>query len=389
MLWTYAHFELVLMSVRALSDGVQELLSSPLLTERRVAELLDPILRKRPSLVLLVFSLLIRRLLLPDIGPDAHNIALLYSFCLDRTHVGTFEGLSLALETHATLLLQCVIVEGNLRFEDQPHSVCALMRHKGALSIIFKALALTPWLSKEDVAALVQAPIIQRLRTSEQYSRRQEHFTKQTNFVTASKLIVNITRQKYPLLHSRYSAILYSIVQNYDTLFNSIESADNAPLFREYLHALQAERSSAAGNFAQLGPYFKWRHYRDQILAAAARERSRDQPTVIKTVMINIRGFAEHSRARSSNFTLTYNAFLREMLRITSNTIPLENELKKQEEIIETLLSNNIRAAAIALPTNTLKQCHDMLILAGLIRQDVLNCSGTTLFLLGVSYGTD
>lgn len=72
-----------------------------------------------------------------------------------------------------------------------------------------------------------------------------------------------------------------------------------------------------------------------------------------------------------------------EMLRITSNTIPLENELKKQEEIIETLLSNNIRAAAIALPTNTLKQCHDMLILAGLIRQDVLNCSGTTLFLLG------
>ncbi|EFO65034.1 Hypothetical protein GLP15_2578 [Giardia lamblia P15] len=377
------------MSVKALSDGVQELLSSPLLTERHVSEILDPILRKRPSLVLLVFSLLIRRLLLPDIGLDAHNIALLYSFCLDRTHVGIFEGLSLALETHATLLLRCVIVEGKLRFENQIHSVHALVQHKGALSIIFKTLALTPWLSKEDVAILVQTPIIRHLRAKERCFCRQEHFTKQTNFITASKLIINIIQQRYLLLRSRYSVILYSIMQNYDTLFNSIESTAHASLFQKYLYTLQAERSSANENFAQLGPYFKWRHYRDQILAAATRERSQDQPTVIKTVMISIRGFAEHSRTSNSNFTLIYNTFLKQMLRISSDTIPLENELKKQEEIIETLLSNNIRAATIPLPINTLKQCHDMLVLAGLIRQDVLNCSGTVLFLLGVSYGME
>lgn len=387
VLWTYSHFELVLMAFRVLSDGIQEMMSMPLLTERQVIELLDPILRKRPCLILLVFSLLIRRLLLPGIGPDAHNIALIYSFCLNRTHAGIFDGLSLALRTHATLLLRFVSTEGRLRFEDQHHSVHALVQHKGALLLIFKTLAFTPWLSREDVVVLVQAPCIQRLRADEKHCRRQEQIAKRANFVTASELIVKIAQTKYLPLGRRYSTILRAIMQGYDQVLSAVGAAETVSLFQKYLGNLRAERFKAAQNITRLGPYFKWRHYRDQILFHESRKRLRDQPTIIRAIMIDIRGFVEHFRTTNSYFTLIYRKFLRRMLQLSTDTIPLESELEKQEGIIEALLSNNIRTVAVSLPVNNLRRCHDMLVLASLIRQDVLNCSGTALFLLGTSYG--
>lgn len=368
-----------------LSEEIQELLGSPLLTEKDVAALLGPILRKRPCLILLALSLLIRRLLLPEIGPDAHNIALVYSFCLDRMHAGIVSGLSIALKIHAILLLRAVIAEGHLRFGDQCYSLSALMKHKAALLIIFKTLTFTPWLSKGDVAILMQAPIIKRLRADEKLCLQQEQFTKQTNFVTASELIINIVQQHYFGLYKKYSAILYAIKQNYKNLFDAIESAENASRFQNYLHTVQIDRVKSSQRIANLGPYFKWRYYRDQLMEQESHNRTLDQPTIIKTVMTIIHGFAEDSKAKNFQFYQHYNTFLQNMLQISSNTLPLESELKKHEEVIETLLIKNIRIVGVFLPIDTIKKCHDMLVLAGLIRQDVLNCSGTVLFLLEIS----
>lgn len=373
------------MSVKVLSEGIQELMGSPLLTEKEIVEVLSPILRKRPCLILLVLSLLTRRLLLPEIGLDAHNIALIYSFCLDCAHVGILGGLSIALRTHAALLVRVVVTEGRLRFEGQGYSINALVKHRGALLVIFKTLMHTPWLTKTDVAILMQAPIVKRLRADEKHRCQQEQFTKQTNFITACRLIMKIVQQHYLLLYKKYSSILYSIMQSYGRLFDAVESTDNAPAFQKYLDIMRTERSDVSQKIAGLGPYFKWRHYRDQLLEKRSQEKAWDQPTIIKTMMTNIHGFAEYSKAKHFNFSVSHSIFLQDMLQISSNIIPLENELKKHEETIETLLANNIRVVGISLPANSIKRCHDMLVLAGLIRQDVLNCSGTALFLLGVS----